>query len=122
MKCDLCINSPDGKLFIEVKMMRLFGDNGKFNDNITTHILSPYPEHRSALTDIRKLKESGFEGEKAIVIFGYDYQDYPMVEMMDYFEKMAIEDLETPRISYKFEGLVHPVHQRGEVYGWMIKE
>ena len=32
-------------------MLRFMGDNGKLNDNIVMHILSPYPEHRSALTD-----------------------------------------------------------------------
>ena len=27
----------------EVKMLRLMGDNGKPNDNMLMHILSPYP-------------------------------------------------------------------------------
>ena len=61
-KCDLCIVPPGRKLFVEIKMMRLFGDNGKPNDNIVMHILSPYPQQRSALTDIDKLRDSGFEG------------------------------------------------------------
>jgi hypothetical protein len=30
---------------IEVKMLRLMGDNGKLNDNMVMHILSPYPAH-----------------------------------------------------------------------------
>lgn len=120
-KCDLCITSPSGKLFIEIKMMRLLGDNGKINDNITTHILSPYPQQRSALTDIDKLNESGFDGEKAIVIYGYDHEDYPLIEMMDCFEKLAMDSLDKPRVSHKFKGLVHPIHQKGGVYGWMIK-
>ena len=30
--------------------LRLKGDNGKPNDNMLMHILSPYPQHRSALT------------------------------------------------------------------------
>jgi hypothetical protein len=42
-KCDLVLGDDDGKWFVEVKMMRLMGDNGKENDNIITHILSPYP-------------------------------------------------------------------------------
>ena len=121
-KCDLCINSPEGKLFIEVKMMRLFGDNGKPNDNITSHILSPYPQRRSALTDINKLKESGFDGKKAIVIYGYDYDDYPLIEMMRCFEKLGGEDLDIPSMVYNFENLVHPIHSKGQVYGWMINE
>jgi hypothetical protein len=36
-------------------MLRLMGDNGKPNDNMLMHILSPYPSHRSALTDCQKL-------------------------------------------------------------------
>jgi len=121
LKCDLCIHTPSGDIFIEVKMMRLLGNNGKTNDNITMHILSPYPQQRSALTDIQKLRDSGFSGEKAIVIYGYDYDDYPMSLMMDCFENLAGENLLTPRhISY-FDGLVHPIHTRGEVHGWMIR-
>jgi hypothetical protein len=51
-KCDFCIgNASSWEWAIEVKMLRFLGDNGKLNDNILMHILSPYPEHRSALTD-----------------------------------------------------------------------
>ena len=121
-KCDLLIDTPDGKLFIEIKMMRLYGDNGKTNDNITMHILSPYPKQRSALTDISKLKESGFDGSKAIVIYGYDYDDYPLLDMMECFEKLGAEDLEIPSMVYDFENLVHPIHSKGQVFGWMINE
>ena len=34
---------------VEVKLLRLLGDNGKLNDNMLMHVLSPYPAHRSAL-------------------------------------------------------------------------
>ena len=119
-KCDLCMVTPAQKLYIEVKMMRLLGDNGKTNDNMTTHILSPYPKQRSALTDIQKLRDSGFDGDKAIVIYGYDYDDFPLSAMMDCFETIAGPKLQTPRFSYKFGGLVHPVLTRGEIYGWML--
>src|SRR5690349_20639997 len=55
-KCDLCLgNPPDWTWAVEAKMLRLYGDNGKLNDNMLMHILSPYPEHRSALTDCQKL-------------------------------------------------------------------
>jgi hypothetical protein len=42
------------------------------------HVLSPYPAHRSALTDCQKLVRSDLPGRKAIVVFGYDYNDWPM--------------------------------------------
>ena len=101
-------------------MMRLFGDNGKTNDNITTHILSPYPQQRSAFTDIGKLKDTGFVGDKAVVIYGYDYDDYPLSLMMDAFEKLAGQQLLSKRAEYRFDGLIHPVHRCGAVFGWMV--
>lgn len=58
-------------------MLRMFGDNGKLNDNMLMHVLSPYPAHRSALTDCQKLVRSALPGRKAIVVFGYGYNDWP---------------------------------------------
>jgi hypothetical protein len=64
-KCDLCIGaSPSWEWAVEIKMLRLMGDNGKPNDNMLMHILSPYPANRSALTDCVKLLESGLGGRK----------------------------------------------------------
>src|SRR5262245_55984299 len=59
-KCDLCIGRKVDawEWAIEVKMLRLLGDNGKLNDNMLMHILSPYAAHRSALTDCDKLTHS----------------------------------------------------------------
>jgi len=89
LRCDVVITTPGGLLFIEGKLLRLKGDNGKPNDNMLMHILSPYPQHRSALTDCAKLTASGFEGEKAIVIFGYTYPDLPVEPAINAFEKLA---------------------------------
>jgi len=119
--CDLLLESGATRLFVEVKMMRLFGDNGKPNDNIFMHILSPYPRQNSALTDVAKLRTSGFGNEKSIVIYGYDYEDYPLDEMMECFEKLAGDSIGERHCS-TFNGLVHPVHQRGATYGWMVTE
>src|SRR6267142_6737773 len=78
-KCDLCIGtSPDWEWAVEVKMLRMMGDNGKPNDNMLMHILAPYPKDRSALTDCDKLLESGLNGRKAILIYGFDYPELPM--------------------------------------------
>jgi hypothetical protein len=55
-KCDLLISPNEGQSWaIQVKMLRFMGDNGKSNDNMLMHLLSPYPKHRSALTDCQKL-------------------------------------------------------------------
>jgi hypothetical protein len=76
--CDVCFGSdPDWHWSIEIKMLRVMGDNGKSNDNILMHILSPYPANRSAVTDCEKLLQSGLPGHKAIMIFAYEYRDYP---------------------------------------------
>ena len=103
-------------------MMRLMGDNGKANDNILTHILSPYPAHRSALTDCRKLVTSGLNGRHAILIYGYDYPAWPLEPVMDAFECLAGREVKlSERISAPFADLVHPIHRSGTVFGSEVK-
>ena len=120
--CDICLGTaPDWAWAIEVKLLRLLGDNGKPNDNILMHILSPYPEHRSALTDCTKLLSSPLGRRKAIVILGYDYDDWPMEPAIEAFEALAAAKAKLGlRLSAPFSGLVHPVHERGAVFGWEL--
>lgn len=119
-KCDICIGKPS-EWALEVKMLRLMGDNAKPNDNILMHILSPYPAHRSALTDCDKLLASGFAGRKAIVIFGYDYDDWPMDPAIEAFELLATRRARIgDRTVAGFDGLIHPVHRRGRVFAWEL--
>ena len=119
-RCDLCIG--DGPEWaIEIKMLRFLGDNGKPNDNILTHILSPYPANRSALTDTEKLTATSLGRRKAILIYGYDYEDWPMDPAIEAFELLAGRKvLLGPRESAKFLDLVHPVHANGRVFRWEI--
>jgi hypothetical protein len=50
-KCDLLISPSEGRSWaIEVKMLRFMGDNGKPNDNMLMHILSPYPQGSGVLS------------------------------------------------------------------------
>jgi hypothetical protein len=89
-QCDLCLGTgPEWAWAIEVKMLRFLGDNGKLNDNILMHILSPYAEHRSALTDCDKLRSSGPHGRRAILIYGFDYDDWPLDPPIQAFEILA---------------------------------
>jgi hypothetical protein len=120
--CDLCLGTPPGwDWVIEVKMLRLMGDNGKPNDNMLMHILSPYPIHRSALTDCRKLVDSGFMGRKALLIYGFDYAELPMDPAIEAFELLAGKQvLLGARAESAYDRLVHPIHQRGRVFGWEI--
>src|SRR5689334_12501595 len=73
-KCDARIGLPQGSLYVEGKLLRLKGDNGLPKDNMLMHILSPYPHHRSALSDCMKLARSAFDGHKGIVMVGYAYR------------------------------------------------
>lgn len=54
-KCDLAIGEEADPLFVECKLLRILSDNGKPNDNMLMHILSPYPQHRSAVADCATL-------------------------------------------------------------------
>jgi hypothetical protein len=121
-KCDLCIGEkPIWDWSVEVKMLRLIGDNGKPNDNILMHILSPYPQHRSALTDCFKLVTSEFPGRKAVLIYGFESESYPLEPAINAFEVLAREaKFLGRRYEAHFANLVHPYHQFGAVYGWEI--
>jgi len=119
-KCDIVIRSPEA-WSIEVKMLRFMGDNGKPNDNILMHILSPYPAHRSALTDAGKLYESALPGRKGIIIYGYDYDQWPMDPAIEAFETLVSLHYDLSGRSEAATGrLIHPIHTRGRVFGWEI--
>jgi len=121
-KWDVCLGlSPDWQWVIEIKMLRLMGDNGKPNDNMLIDILSPYPGHRSAVTACEKLLTSGLRGRKAVVIYGYDYDSWPMDPAIEAFEVLARSrvSLSNPVVA-EVSGLAHPVHQRGRLFGWEI--
>ena len=101
-------------------MLRMLGDNGLPNDNMLMHILTPFPEHRSALTDCRKPRTSGLEGRKALLIFGYECPARPMELAIAAFEKLARLE-SSQRCNASPDGLVHPAHQRALVCGWDLE-
>jgi hypothetical protein len=121
-RCDWCLGSaPTWNWAIEAKMLRLFGDNGKLNDNMLMHVLSPYPEHRSALTDCSKLTRFTPARRRAILIFGYDYDHWPMDPAIEAFETLASVRVHLgSRQQADYAGLIHPVHQRGRVFAWEV--
>lgn len=119
-RCDLVISDGQGWA-IEIKMLRLMGDNGKPNDNMLMHILSPYPVHRSAVTDCAKLLASGFPQRKAVVVFGYDYDTLPMDPAIEAFEALASKHATLTSVpAAGFDRLAHPVHRKGRVFGWEL--
>jgi hypothetical protein len=121
-KCDVCLGiAPNWKWAIEVKMLRFLGDNGKDNDNMLMHILSPYARHRSALTDCLKLRGSAINGKKAVMIYGYDQNGWPLDPAIDAFE-VLVRHQQPLGICYveEFSGLIHPVHAKGRVFAWQL--
>lgn len=97
------------------------GDNGKANDNILMHILSPYSQHRSAYTDCGKLLSSGLSCQKAILIFAYDYPDMPSLPAIEAYEVLVRSKFSVgERIQKAFTSLIHPIHKQGTVYAWEL--
>jgi hypothetical protein len=121
-RCDARVVTKDGTLFLEAKLLRLKGDNGKPNDNMLMHILSPYPQHRSVLTDCLKLSHSGFGGQTAVVILGYSYPDMSLEPAVNAFETLAGKVVKLgKRFEASFSGLCHRVHREGKVMAWQIE-
>ena len=85
-RCDVVLNN---NLFIEVKAVRKMRNNGVHEEFLVNHILSPYEADHSFLTDTKKLLESGFDGKKAVVMYGYDYPDFPIDLILGCFELIA---------------------------------
>jgi hypothetical protein len=120
-KCDIVFHLNGGRLFVEAKLLRLLGDNGKPNDNMLMHILSPYPPHRSAVTDCNKLRKSGFNGRTAILIFGYSYPEWPLEPAIEAFEVIARHGGRVgERYTALFGDLCHPIHARGATFVWEV--
>ena len=123
--CDLCIGeAPDFSWAIEFKALRMLGDKGHTGtgrDDVSK-ILSPYPQQRSALTDCLKLSSSGLGHRQALIIYAYDWEEFPAESVIEIFEFAANRWVRLgDRLSYPFSGLIHPVHQEGTVYGWELK-
>jgi hypothetical protein len=122
-RCDLCLGSPPHSWALEFKALRMLGDRGivvQGRDDVS-RILSPYPQQRSALTDCVKLAGSGLADRRGIVVYAYDFEQYPMESVIDAFELLAVRRVTLgQRYRADFEGLIHPVHRRGAVFGWEL--
>lgn len=121
-KCDLCIGrEPAWDWAIEAKLLRFLGDNGKPNGNMLMHILSPYSQDRSALTDCSKLALVPIAARKAILVFGYHHEEWPLEPAIEAFETLANMRVRLgSRESAHTPPLVHPVHGSARVFGWEL--
>ena len=104
------------------KAMRRLRNNGTPEEFIMVDMLSPYEGDGSVLGDIRKLLNSGFDGEKVIMIYGYDYPDWPLQIAIDCFETLAEKFFckFNAKFQASFSGLVHPYHKEGKIFCWVV--
>ena len=123
-KLDIYWQSDENNYFIEAKAMRRLRNNGTPEEFIMVDLLSPYEGDGSVLGDIKKLLNSGFQGKKVIMIYGYDYDEWPLDIAIDCFEVLAERHFckFSEKYQHKFNNLIHPHHKKGEVYAWVIDE
>jgi hypothetical protein len=116
--CDIALPA---EWLIEVKMGRFYGDNNKPDDTSIKDILSPFDVDRSAVTDCAKLVRIGGSERKAMIIYGFDAPNRPLVTVINAFETLAERSVTLgPRITATYADLVHPVHRQGAVFGWEV--
>lgn len=131
-RCDLVFELAGGdyRLPIEAKLLRFRYDNGNVDPNSFARIFTPFPERSSSslLTDTKKLHESGFESSGGVLGLYYESIDEEYERMsadavaekfcrdVDYWYDFRVET----RAIVPFDGLRHPVFQRGAVVTWEI--
>lgn len=123
-KCDIILSAGDGeKLAIEAKLLRFLGDNGKQNDHLLMHILSPYPQDRSLLTDCKKLLIDRPADQIGVLIFGYESDDWLLEPALEAFEVLANRQCIVNRIAdLRVDRMIHPVHHTGRVVAWSVTD
>ncbi len=114
-----------GQWAVELKIVRPFGDNGLPAEHWSENVLHPYTGNTSALGDCLKLLASGLPERKAVVIFGYEHTPprVPVKQAILGFELLAAQLLGiklSPRYETTRTGLIHPVHQQLQVYGYEV--
>jgi hypothetical protein len=121
-RCDLRLGDWGGAGWaVETKLARFRGGNGKPADAALMHLLSPYPEDRSAVTDCLKSVNLRPCVHMAVLIFGYEHEDRPLGPAITAFEALAnVVARLGSRHTALLDGLIHPVHRRGAVFAWQV--
>ncbi len=120
--CDLVI---PGHWALEFKLLRPYGDNGVEAEHWSENVLHPYPGNTSSISDCLKLIQSGFKERKGIIVFGYEHTP-PLIDLtiaINAFEVIARQVVGiylSNRIVAELNGLIHPYHQQGKVFGWEL--
>lgn len=139
--CDLVITDSSDEVTlgqfewaIEMKYLRLVGNNGNNNDYVMQKAISPFLKDRSLVHDIEKLKKANFGKRRAVIFYGFDYDDTSVshaemmchriqnligeddyyVETPDEMEKFLEDDLiPTPR---NLRRVIASVNKHGDTY------
>lgn len=81
--CDLVLTSASEEIpfgmfewAIEMKYLRLVGNNGNNNDYVMQKAISPYLKDRSLVHDIEKLKQASFGQKKAVIFYGFEFDEF----------------------------------------------
>jgi len=118
---DIVVHLDDTHWLVEVRRLRILDDDGTQDDRVVRNILSPFPQHHSALTDCEELKNARFEGQKAVLLYGYEDDDWPLESALSAFETLARKSMGLgPRRSAYFDGLCHPFLRAGGVHAWEV--
>lgn len=118
-KCDLWIGAVP-EWFVEVKMGRFRGDNGKPDDTGIKDLISPFRQDRSALADGVKLAGSGFEPREAVLVYGFDDDERPLADAVDALDLLLNSVRTSGRCEAEYRDLRHPVFSSGLVVAWEI--
>jgi len=118
--CDLALGDPPDWA-IEVKLARVGRDNGTYEDAAIKKILSPYADDRSAVTDCVKLAKSRFPCRRAVLIYGFEMEDRPLIWLIQAFEAVAASHARLgSRVEAPLRDLIHPVFNCGGVFAWEL--
>jgi hypothetical protein len=79
------------------------------------HLLSPYAEHRSAVTDCEKLVSSPARDEEQS---DHGFEAIPAATPLISSFSSCRTTRQMSRLEAKFSGLIHPVHEHGAVFAW----
>lgn len=74
---------------IELKYLRLVGNNGNNNDYVMQKAISPFLKDRSLVHDIEKLKKARFGKRKAVIFYGFDYDETSVEHAQSLCEKIV---------------------------------
>jgi len=110
---------------IEFKIVCPYNDNGALTDQWSKRLLHPYRGNQSSIGDIYKLIDLDMQIRKGIIVITYEHE-IPQIDfspLLDSFELLSSELFHfhlSDRYHSIVDELVHPVHQRANIYGWEI--